>query len=77
MLDCPIMKKTLLFVLLLLPRFSVMEAATAHWTGAKRYAKSPSGHDAIDCEYDLSGNKFWREFLLSETSSCPATVEAQ
>ena len=71
------MKKALAFVLLLLPTLSVMDAATARWTSAKRYVKSPSGHDAVDCEYDLSGNKFWREFLLSETSSCPATVEAQ
>jgi hypothetical protein len=71
------MKKALVLVLLLLPTFSIIEAATAHWTGGKRYAKSASGHDAIDCEYDLSGNRFWREFSLSETSSCPATVEAQ
>ena len=67
--------KAIVVLLLLLP--AVAYAATAHWTGAKKFTKSASGRDAISCEYDYAGNKFWQEFLLSDQSSCPATVEAQ
>ena len=80
MLDCPIMKKTLCFCLFFCATTAnVARAFTcyANRTGNKRYVKSPTNQDAIDCEYDLSGNKFWREFLLSNVSNCPDPIEVE
>ena len=39
--------------------------------------REESDEDAIDCEYDLSGNKFWREFLLAKVSDCPDPIEVE
>jgi hypothetical protein len=69
--------RTILLLLVCLPSFSAGKSYThtAHWTGVRKFVKSPSNQDAVDCEYDLSGNKFWREFLLANVSNCPGTVE--
>ena len=71
--------KTILLFLVCIPSLAAGNAFgyTAHWTGVRKFVKSPSNQDAIDCEYDLSGNKFWREFLLADVSNCPATVEVE
>lgn len=65
------MKKTLCFVLLL--SAATAYALTARFTGNKKFVKTPAGRDAISCEYDLNGNKFWRDF--TDLASCPATAE--
>jgi hypothetical protein len=74
------MKKALCFCLFFCATTAnVADAFTsyAHWTGNKRYVKSPTNQDAIDCEYDLGGNKFWREFLLANVSNCPDPIEVE
>lgn len=48
--------------------------ATAIWTGQMRFVTTVTYQQGVSCEYQYSGNKFWRTFV---GSSCPTTVEVQ
>lgn len=67
--------KLMLVLSLLLPATGNAYTQYAHFTGNKKFVKTPTGRDAISCEYDLSGNKFWRDFV--DLTSCPGTAEVE
>lgn len=66
------MKKLIVAVSLFVA--SVAYADTAIWTGRSEYTTSVTGKAITRCEYDLYGQKFWRNF---RGASCPATIEVE
>lgn len=67
------MKKLFLGVSLLVA--SVAYADTAIWTGRSEFTTSVTGKSITRCEYNLYGQKFWKNFL--GTTSCPSSIEVE
>lgn len=64
------MKKALA-ALALLATLIPAYAGTAFWTGRSEYVTTVTYQSAVNCEYSIYGQKFWRTFR----TSCPSSVE--
>ncbi len=65
--------KTLLAALLLTATLTAQPVIARH-TGRSQLFTTVTGQSAVNCEYEIPGQKFWKAFL---GMSCPATVDVQ
>jgi hypothetical protein len=49
-------------------------AASAYWTGKSRYVTTVTYQQALECQYDYLGRKFW---VAVDSGFCPATVQVR
>lgn len=65
------MKKAIAMMAVLLMASSFI---TARFTGRMERFISVTGKNAVRCEYEIPGRKFWMSFIAY---TCPQTVEVQ
>ena len=66
------MKKTVAIVAMAMSSTSAF-AATAFWTGQQEQVQTVTYQYAWNCQYNYSGQLFWRIFK----NSCPSSVEVE
>lgn len=64
--------RNLLIALTLILSATTAHAAMAIWTGRMEYVTTVTYRQAVSCEYNINGQRFWRTFT---TGYCPSSVE--